>query len=391
MSQPPAILLGGLANTTAAARALGRNGVPVHVVAPQNSAALSSKYVDPYPLPRDRRLADYLRELLLDRPAFPAGSVIFPCSDAAIAFVAENKVKLAERYRLDIQDANQQLQLLDKEKTLALAREVGVAAPRSWTVNDWQDIEAVLGDVEYPLLIKPIHSHIFQRRFRCKLFCVNDRDELIRQSKAVLDAGIGFMLCEFIPGPDDLLSSYYVYMDRDGQPMFEFTKRVLRRSPPNFGGGSYHATEWLPKTAEAGYRFFSGIGFRGLGNIEFKTDPRDGQLKVIECNARFTGAQELVTRSGLNMPYMIYDYLTRGQRPESTGFSEHMTLWLPFEDFDSFRDLRAARLLTSGKWLQSILRRQVFCYFDLDDPKPFFRATKHELVQRLRRTPRTTK
>src|SRR5690606_10989125 len=142
----------------------------------------------------------------------------------------------------------------------------------------------------------------------------------------VLDAGIDFMLCEFIPGPDDLLNSYYVYIDESGEKLFEFTKRILRRSPPNFGGGSYHITEWLPETARAGYKFFSGIGFRGLGNIEFKTDPRDGKLKVIECNARFTGAQELITRSGLNMPYIIYRYLTRKERTARSRFTEFMTL-----------------------------------------------------------------
>ena len=40
----------------------------------------------------------------------------------------------------------------------------------------------------------------------------------------------------------------------------------------NRGGGCYHETKWLPETAELGRRFFTGIGFRGMGNIEFKRD-----------------------------------------------------------------------------------------------------------------------
>lgn len=382
MEQAVAVLLGGLANTTSVARALGRQGIPVAVLARPSSAALRSKYAQAFAIPEHRETTDYLQQLLLDQPAFPEGSVIFPCEDSAIAFVAENRDALSQRYRLDLQEPDLLLQLLDKEKTLQLARQVGVAAPRSWTVRSWQDIRDLLPEIEYPLLIKPIHSHVFQQHFKKKLFYAENREVLLRLAREVLDADVEFMLCEFIPGPDRLLSSYYVYIDREGQCAFEFTKRVLRRSPPNFGGGSYHITEWLPETAKAGYRFFSSIGFRGLGNIEFKTDPRDGELKVIECNARFTGAQELVTRSGMNMPVIIYNYLVHGERVPSTPFTEFMTLWLPFEDLDAYRDLHAARLLSSGKWLKSICRPQVFCYFDLDDIKPFFSATKAELKRR---------
>ncbi|MEX1034148.1 MAG: hypothetical protein WDZ30_12355 [Cellvibrionaceae bacterium] len=307
---------------------------------------------------------------------------MFPCEDAAIQFIATNRSELRKRYLLDIHKPEHQLHLLDKQKTLALARETGVGAPRSWTVACIEDVESLLPEIEFPVLIKPIHSHIFQRRFRKKLFYVEGSGELMARSNEALGAGICFMLCEFIPGPDDLLSSYYVYIDRDNQPTFEFTKKVLRRSPPNFGAGSYHMTEWLPRTAEKGFQFFSGIGFQGLGNIEFKTDPRNGELKVIECNARFTGAQELITRSGLNMPYLIYHYLTENVRAPKSSFTEFMTLWLPFEDFDAYRDLRASKQISARAWLRSICRRQVFCYFAMDDLKPFFSASRRELSRR---------
>lgn len=381
---PTAILLGGLANTTSAARALGRQGIPVVVIARASSAALRSKYVQAYPVPERLKAVDYYRQLLLDQSAFAAGSVIFPCEDAAIAFVAQHKRELAQHYLLDIQKTEHQLQLLDKEKTLHLARQTGIGAPRYWTIRHSQDVNALLADIEYPVLIKPIHSHIFQRRFHKKLFYAKSQEELIYLSQKVIKADIEFMLCEFIPGPDHLLSSYYVYLDRDNQRAFEFTKRVIRRSPPNFGAGSYHITEWLPETAKAGYQFFAGIGFQGLGNVEFKTDPRDGELKIIECNARFTGAQELITRSGLNMPLVVYNYLTQREQVPSTGFKEFMTLLLPFEDFDAFRDLRATKQITAGQWILSICRSQVFCYFDLDDPKPFFSVLRRDLKRRIR-------
>ena len=72
------------------------------------------------------------------------------------------------------------------------------------------------------------------------------------------------------------------------------------------GNACYHISSWEPEAADLGEKFFRGINLRGLGNIEFKRDLRDGKLKVIECNARFTAAQELLNRSGMDISEIIY-------------------------------------------------------------------------------------
>jgi hypothetical protein len=186
----------------------------------------------------------------------------------------------------------------------------------------------------------------------------------------VLAHGLEIIVCELIPGPDDLLSSYYTYIAPNGQHLFHFTKRIIRRSPPNFGLGSYHATEWLPDTAEMGKRFFCGIGFRGLGNIEFKRDPRDGQLKLIEVNARFTAAQELLVRAQMDIAWIVYLHVTGGVVPTVNGFKEHLRLWYFLDDFDAYRDLRALGQLSFLSWVRSISSPQVLPYFSFHDPKP---------------------
>ena len=91
---------------------------------------------------------------------------------------------------------------------------------------------------------------------------------------------------EFIPGGDDRHCSYYTYIDETGNPLFHFTKRLLRRHRANEGGATYHITDWNPEVAEKGLRLLQHVGLRGLGNVEFKRDPRDGELKLIEVNAR---------------------------------------------------------------------------------------------------------
>ena len=62
---------------------------------------------------------------------------------------------------------------------------------------------------------------------------------------------------------------------------------MTRVYPVTSGPGCHHITDWIPELREPALRLFRQAGLRGLANVEFKRDDRDGQLKLIECNARF--------------------------------------------------------------------------------------------------------
>ncbi len=117
----------------------------------------------------------------------------------------------------------------------------------------------------------------------------------------VSEHGVEVVLLEVIPGPDDLLCSYYTYLDEAGEPQFHFTKRIIRRYPEHEGFACYHITDWNPEVRDLGLQLFRHAGLKGVANVEFKRDPRDGQLKLIECNARFTAANGLLTASGIDL------------------------------------------------------------------------------------------
>jgi len=379
------LLLGGAANSVSVARSLGKKNINVSIAAPENSLAAKSKYIKHHFVrPNNMDSIEFYNDLLLRQDCIKPEAVVFACEDQAIYAVAQNKSELKKKYILDIQKPEQQLDLLDKQRTLDLANDVGCPAPKYWCIKTLEDVINANPEITFPILIKPIYSHIFQHHFHKKLFLADNPQNLKEQAQKVLDAGIEFMLCEFIPGPDNLLSSYYVYINRQGEKCFEFTKLVERRSPINFGPGTYHRSKWLPETAAMGLKFFAGINFTGLGNIEFKFDTRDKQLKVIECNARFTAAQALVTRSGVDMPNLIYQYLVNDKKPAKPTFKDDVTLLLPFEDFDAFRDLRRQKKLTFLAWQKSIFGIHIFSYFTPLDPKPFLYAFYGEVVKRIK-------
>lgn len=368
----PVLVLGGQANAIAIVRGLSRRGIPVHVAASPDCIAFRSRHCAGRLVYDPGRDAAALADLLIDRtPDHLRGCVLFPCNDEAIVFVADHYDALRARFILPEFVPDLQRAMLDKRQTLALGRRAGVPAPNFWDLRGPEELDEIRGEITFPVMIKPIHSHLFQRAFPGrKFFTASTMDELRSRAREVADQNLAAMVCEIIPGADDLASSYYTYIDDRGEQLFRATKRVIRRFPMNQGGATYHITEWLPETAELGERFFRGIGFRGNAVVEFKRDPRDNTLKLIECNARFAAAQWVFVRAGFDLAYFVYCKVTNRPLPEIRGYREYVRLWHPVEDYWAFRELRAKGLLTLRGWLQSILHRQNLPYLTAGDPWP---------------------
>lgn len=375
--KPGVLILGGSANTTSLIRGLGRKGIKTSVSASADCPALKSRYCrQGFPVPNDYKISDYWFHLLLSNNNNTLhGHVILACNDEAVEFLANNKEALKQYYLLDDSIPELQLAMLDKARTLELAKRAGCSIPEFWNIQSLTDVEKLKNNLIYPVIIKPVYSHLFQKKFkRKKYLLVNDANELIVKASEVLHTDLRFMICEFIPGPDSLCSSYHTYIDVNGNHLFDYTHKVIRRLHKNEGLASMHETKWLPETAKMGQRFFRGIRFQGMGHIEFKHDLRDGKLKVIECNPRFSAAQQTALKSGLDMGYIIYCRITGMPLPEARSFKEGVIRWCPLTDFIAFRELHRLGELSFSDWIRSILKLPMtFPYFNIFDPGPFLK------------------
>jgi predicted ATP-grasp superfamily ATP-dependent carboligase len=384
----PVLLLGGGENSLAVARHLGRQGIAVRASGEASCWAMHSRYCrERFPIPSGLPAQDYWRDLLLTGAnQHLRNHVVFACNDDAIEFLADHRDELGEHYLLDDFVPHLQHAMLDKMRTLELAREVGVPTPNFWKIRSAADVERIRDEVMFPVMVKPINSRRFERVFRRKLFIVDSSfDDLADKVRLSQEHDLEVMVVEMIPGPDDLLSSYYTYIDRSGNHLFHFTKRVLRRYPVNRGPASHHRTEWVPRTAAMGRKFFRGIGFRGMGNIEFKLDRRDGRLKVIEVNSRYTAAHVLLVNAGAPIDLMIYAYLTGQDVPSFDGYEQFRWLWYPVRDIRAFRQLRARGELTLASWLGSVLHRRTdLPIWTPSDPMPSL-AVALDAARRIKR------
>ena len=385
----PLILLAGLANTVALCRSFGRQGIDVTVCATRACPAHYSRFCKSslFPQKNEGNADFWTRVLIADPQQANLGSVLIACNDEAIEFIAKNEERLRGIFILESNPGPVRLALLDKEESIEIARRAGLDVPRFITVTNKQDVQEALDSSQLPILVRPILSHEFVLVFGGKLILCDTREQVEETCARAFQANVSVMLCEFVPGGDDRLCSYYTYVNDDGEPLFAFTKRIVRKHPPNFGEGSYHITEWLPEVASLGQKFFDEAGLRGLGNIEFKRDPRDGQLKFIECNARFTAAHEIFVKSNFDIGLFVYGQLTDTPYELPETFLSGIRMSIAFRDLKACRQLSINGEMKFIKWLPDTISAEARPYFQWSDPLPLVSRIGHgyrEVLQILR-------
>jgi D-aspartate ligase len=383
---PPAVVLGAVGSALSITRSLGRVGVTVHVLAAgRESLAAASRYCASFvdvgsgPGATDRWLGWLEQE-------GPRGAVLLPAGDEGLELVVRHQKRLEGMGYSTLEYAGDtSLAMLNKNRTYELAREAGIPCPRTWRVSGEQDAPRIAGEVAFPCAIKPVRSHEFAKHFgQLKVLVANDSQELQAGLGRTLALGLETLVTEIIPGPDHLLWTYRTYLDEHGEPLFGITTNRLRSHPIHFGTNCYVVTRRDAEVAEAGLRFMRAVGLRGLAFVELKRDPRDGELKLIECNHRFGAAQEVIRRAGLDVALYAYRRAAGLPTQPMNTWRETVSLWFPARDYRAARDYVRAGELTWMAWLRSLAHGSIYTpAFAFDDPRPSGANLWHKLARRL--------
>ncbi|HEV8248978.1 MAG TPA: hypothetical protein VGQ15_03310 [Gaiellaceae bacterium] len=351
----------GWVNGLAAVRSLGRAGAPVIAVDHRAGAlGFHSRYGEarlcPDPVAEENVYAEFLRALgdELDAPA-----PIFPTHDEHLNAIALNRDALGERFLYPFPPWDVLGPIQRKRRQLGRARVLGVPVPE--TRDEPTD------ELGYPVLVKPSDPTGFRREFRRQAFrCATraDLDDAFERARPYDP-----LVQELIPGGDDELYTLGSYLDRTGEPLAVFSGRKLRQTPPSVGTCRVGEAVWVDAVVEQGLALLRGLGFRGLSQVEFKRDPRDGVYKLIEVNPRLFQWHGLAAACGVDLPKVAYFDLLGTPLPptRSNGSSKRWAITL-------MRGSRPA--LVRPPYVDAILA--------LDDPRPAA-AQVAGLVRRRRR------
>jgi predicted ATP-grasp superfamily ATP-dependent carboligase len=313
--------------------------------------------------------------------------ILIPTSDRAAMFVADHAAVLKEWFLFPAQTGALVHSLYSKKEMYHLARKLRVPTPRTFCPQTRADLLEYLESVDLPIMIKGIDGQHAKNSRKPNLI-IRARRELPEVYDLIRDAPVRRLIVqEYIPGGKDTVWLFNGYFNERAEYLVGFTGRRLRQCPVYTGVTSLGICQKNEIVEQTVKKFMKALGYRGILDIEFCYDARDGQYKVLDVNPRIGAEFRLfVSAEGMDVARALYLDLT-GQ-PVTPALAPEGRKWM-VEDFDlvsSFRYHRDGKL-TVWEWLRSLGGIQESALLALDDPLPMLltlRADVSELWQRLK-------
>lgn len=391
---PTAYVLGMTCNGLSVARSLGRRGVTVVAVdSDPHRVALKTRYarvaIAPSNIIEDEEpWLEFLIGLATDESVRP---VLFPTEDAYVLFIAKHRDVLSRYFEFNLAPDDIVQASVSKLGTYELALKTGVGTPWTCLLRTFADYERIKDRVTFPCALKPSLAHVWLRKYTPeKLLVINRPEQLHDRLREVTNLGIEVVLQEILPGGDEQVYVFGVYVGKKGEVLGHVVMHKLRQWPVDFGVGAFDVSVEEPRLVETALTLIRKSGFRGMASTEYMLDPRDGQFKLIDINPRTCMIGELAVASGVDLPYLYYLDMT-GECVEQVQRCRTGVKWWCFEwDLKSFLEHRRRGNLTLQGWIASLRGTRVCAYFARDDLRPFawamMRFTRRVMQRALGRT-----
>jgi D-aspartate ligase len=380
---------GGLGVT----RSLGRLGIPVYVVDSNRWApALHSRYCrggfkwNLNTAPAEKS-TDFLAGI-----ARKAGRrcLLIPGTDSAAIFVSAHAAALEPWYILPAQNSALVPSLCSKTHMHGLARRFQIPTPTTFSLQTRAERLECLKKMDLPLMIKGIEVPLgSSNRRQTRKLIVRSRQQLLALYDLLGNATVRDLIAqEYIPGSEDTVWMFNGYFNARSECLAGFTGRKLRQCPPYTGVTSLGVCQPNDAVEQTAKGFLKAIGYRGIVDMDFRYDARDGQYKLLDVNPRIGSTFRLfVSKDGMDVARAAYLDLT-GQ-PFAPAALWQGRKWI-VEDFYLATTLRYYRdeILTFREWLKSLRGIQESAFWASDDQLPtlfMLRADLTELFERVKR------
>jgi D-aspartate ligase len=312
--------------------------------------------------------------------------VLIPSADQFVSAIAVHAEALEPSYVFSRGGTTVQALLATKERQYDVAGAHGMPVPRTALVRTPEEAAAFGATAQFPCLLKPLHFRQWERcppghpLHRTKLVLAHNAAELAERYRMCAEYTPELVVQEVIEGPDTAKSVYLSCYGTDGRRLGSCIVRQLRTTPIHFGSASIVEPMTDPEIDTLCDRFLRGLGYSGLCEIELKRDSRDGQVKMIEANPRYSVTADAAPYAGVDLGWLHYlDLIGIDVTPVSPSGRPFRHIVLG-RDFATVRSYLREGLLTWGALLQSYRPPVAFFDFDLRD----FRLTSITITRLLR-------
>jgi D-aspartate ligase len=356
-----------------AIRSLGRVGVPVYGVHEDRfTPAAMSKYLQGRFLwvPEHTDAEELLDGMSTIAKRFESPPIVIPTDDISAIVLAEHADFLGRWFRFPRQDTGLARTLADKRQLYQLCWRLGVPCPQAVFQASWEEARDFARSTGFPVVAKIPQLWLVPKAARVKSSTiVPTLDDLADLYRRLGDqAASNLILQEHIPNGEDWF--FHGYCDASSATLAGFTG-IKVRSYPAYAGpttlGRWVNNDELREQAEW---LFKAVAYRGIMDLDYRLDLRDGRYKLLDFNPR-VGAQFRLFEddAGIDVVRAMHldltgRYVPRGRPMEGRAFM------VETGDLLSTRGYRHASALTWPSWLRSLRGVRELAWFAGDDLLP---------------------
>jgi predicted ATP-grasp superfamily ATP-dependent carboligase len=350
------------------------------------------KLIYPSPVLEPERFQTFLCEQLASRRY----THLLAMSDVTVQLVAPLKDRLAPAIVAMVVNAETLLLVQNKAAMVDLAGKVNVGVPRHTGGCDPESLLRFADSVGYPVVIKPRRSrqYLHGRWSEGSVTYAHTPEELVARYEAARRTIPDPLVQEKISGEG---CGVFLLMWR-GEIKAAFCHRRLREKPP--WGGLSVLSESLAldrPLVERSAALLREVAWDGPAMVEYKTDARDGEAKLMEVNGRFWGSLQLAIDCGIDFPALYYRLVCGEDVPPQLEYRAGVkSRWL-LGDLDSLITRLRSTELQKRLYSSPVSRLRAcadFCHFfggnmhydvlSLRDPGPGWEELRQYIPLNLR-------
>ena len=295
--------------------------------------------------------------------------VLIPSADQFVQAIAAHAAALEPHYTFLPASMAVQALLATKKRQYEIAGSNGLPVPRTAFVQSRAEVAQFAASAQFPCLIKPVHFREWEKLpdghalLNQKIALAATPAELEAQYRSVEQVTPDVVIQEIIEGPDTAKMVYLACYGRGGRRLGACIVRQMRTTPINFGSASLVEPMSDPETDAICDGFLRSVHYEGICELELKRDTRDGRVKLIEANPRYSVTADAAPYAGVDIGWLHYCDLIGEKVEPVTWHGRHFHHIVIRRDVQCFRDYLKAGLLTWGGLFQSY--RGAY-FFDLD-------------------------
>ncbi len=239
-------------------------------------------------------------------------AAIIASADQFVTAIAAHAAALEPYFIFRPASVITQALLATKTRQYDVAEGNGLPVPKTAFVRSIEEARQFGREARFPCLLKPVHCREWERfpqghpLLGVKIVLAHSAEEL--EAKYRLAEGVTpeLVIQEIVEGPDTAKLVYLSCYGRGSRRLGSCIVRQLRTTPIYFGSASVVEPVSDPEADALCDGFFRAIGYEGICELELKRDTRDGRVKLIEANPRYSITADAAPYAGVELGWLHY-------------------------------------------------------------------------------------